>query len=116
MAKKDKHYEPIVLEDGNGGEIVLEFNRAVVKMMERDGMPSTAIGDLLREETFTTLDRMVYYAMLMHKPDATKEEAELLTGEIGYQPVFTTDLLGLYVQTATAMQTGAKNPRWAIRK
>ena len=118
MAKKE-NAEPLVFTNGETGETVtIEFNRAVILQMDRDGYSGEKIAEKAQQAPISTLVDLFYYGMLMHQPNTTKEEAyDFFFDNVGADENVLERLTDLFVQPYENMMTAQrKNSRWTMRK
>lgn len=114
-----KKVEPIVIKNAETNEdLILDFNRAIVVKMEREGYAINKFMELLDEAPFSSIATMFYYATLMHQPETSYAEAEeILFDGIGISGDLVNGLAELFIQCVTSMQAdGSKNGKWAMVK
>ena len=119
MAKKiNATAEPLVFVNGETGEeITIEFNRAIVLRMEREGYSGEVLADEVRKAPISTLVDLFYYGMLMHQPDTTKEQAtDFFFDNIGANTDVMERITQLFEKPYTDMMTAQrKNSLWTVK-
>lgn len=118
MAKKEANVNPLVIANAETGKTVtIEFNRAVVLRMEREGMSSEKVGEAVKEAPLSAVNDLFYYGMLMHQPETTRDEAEtLLFDGIGISAELVERLAALYQKPYADMITAQrKNSLWTVK-
>ena len=117
MARKAKA-EPIVFENGETGEkITIEFNRAVIMQMEREGFSGQKVTASFEDMPIDTAIHLLYYGMKMHQPNVTLEEAtDFFFDNIGFNGDFMSRLGELYSEPYLALKEAAsKNSVWKMK-
>ena len=118
MAKKTETVEPLVFVNGETGEeIIIEFNRAVVLRMEREGFSGEAISEGIRNTPLSALTDLFYYGMLMHQPNTTKDEAvDFFFDNVGADEGILDRLARLFTKPYEDMMTAQrKNSLWTVK-
>ena len=106
--KEQPEVTPIVISFGDTGtEYTLEFNRAVIKMAERNGFKMDIFSENSNLYSFpmTNIEELFYYAFQMHHRGMSRE----LTNKILYDDLgglsneFISKLVSLYTLTYTSL-------------
>lgn len=100
----EERLNPIVIEDSNGLQYTLEFNRATVKQAERKGFRL----ENLAGGTINEVENFFFYAFNMHHPGMNKNDTDKilwdeLGGIDGLSEEFVSRLVGLYSQTYSSL-------------
>lgn len=116
MARKAKA-EPIVFENTETGEkIIIEFSRAVIVRMEREGFSGQKVAASIEDMPIDTAIKLLYYGMLMHQPETTLEEAtDFFFENVGFSEGFMSRIGELYAEPYTALsEATSKNAKWKM--
>lgn len=117
MARKAK-LEPIVFENAETGEqIVIEFNRAVIVKMEREGFSGQKVAASIEDMPIDTAIKLLYYGMLMHQPKTTIDEAtDFFFDNVGLNEEFMGRIGELFAEPYIALQEAtSKNAKWKMK-
>nr|DAV01109.1 MAG TPA: protein of unknown function (DUF5055) [Bacteriophage sp.] len=117
MAKVINVVKPLIIENKETGKtLTVEFNRAVIKKMDRLGLIGGNFAEQFNKSPLSTAGMLFFWGLQMHHPEITEEESDaILFDEIGLTEEVMTRLGELFMTPYTSIMDARKNSVWTVK-